>query len=436
MVSLAAYKKIFLWSLITLIATSGLQQLSFTKPADAASYSVSSGPLFNNPYGSTSEQRKLLDQVKNAILNTPKNSVIRIATYSLRDVKVYDAVKTAKKNGAIIQVVMDDHPYHQDDDDDTLSAKEKEDTKTIEGLKKLLGTSTQDLTKSFIKVCSNSCMSNSPYSTQHAKFYMFSTTGKSKLVSLVSSSNMSAGHARAWNDMYRAVGNETLYNNLKAYFYEMVKEDDKKVNYYYQNIKISDSMRLYTFPRDVNDNSDDVHYTMLSKIKCTGMASGYGYNGKTVINIAMFKWLDSRDDVAKKLRELADSGCIVKLLTSQKNISDGIKKILLAPKGSKASTIQVKGADYTKDKDHDYYMHSKFIAINGYYDDPDLTLTQRKSAKIVFMGSPNLTSTGIQSNSEVMLRLRSATVQAAYNKQFSTMWNNSHSKTIKYVDPN
>lgn len=429
-------KKICVWTIAGVLAMSGVQQLLFAQSTEAAAYSVSSGPLFNNPYGSTGEQRKLLDQTKNAILNTPKNSVIRIATYSLRDEKVYKAIKTAKKNGAIIQIVMDDHPYHQDDDDDTLSAKEKEDTKTIEGLKKLLGTNTKDLTKSFIKVCSNSCMSNSSYATQHAKFYMFSTTGKSKLVSLVSSSNMSTGHTHAWNDMYRAVGNEALYNNLKAYFYEMVKEDDAKTNYYYKNIKISDTMRLYTFPRDVDDNRDDVHYTMLSKIKCTGMASGYGYNGKTVINVAMFKWLDTRDDVAKKLRELADDGCIVKLLTSQKNLGDNVKKILLAPKRNKASTIQVKGGDYAKDKAHDYYMHSKFIAINGYYDDPDLTLAQRKSAKIVFMGSPNLTSTGISSNSEVMLRLRSGSVQKAYNDHFSVMWKNSHSKTIKYVDPN
>lgn len=429
-------KKLCAWMIASVLAVAGIQQLLFVRSAEAASYSVSSGPLFNNPYGSITEQRRILDQVKNAILNTPKNSVIRIATYSLRDSKVYDAIVSAKKKGAIIQIVMDDHPYHQDSDDDTLSDKEKEDTKTIEGLKRLLGTSTSNLTKSFIKVCSNSCMSNSPYSTQHAKFYMFSTTGKSKLVSLVSSSNMSTGHTHAWNDMYRIVGNESLYNNLKTYFYEMVKENDSKTNYYYQNIKISSSIRLYTFPRDVSNNSDDVHYTMLSKIKCTGMASGYGYKGKTVINIAMFKWLNSREDVAKKLRELADSGCIVKVLTSQKNIDDGIKKILLASKDSKTSTIQIKGADYYKDASHDYYMHSKFIVINGYYDDPELTLTQRKSSKIVFTGSPNLTSTGIQSNSEVMLRLRSSSVQSSYNAHFSTMWNNSHSKTIGYVDPN
>lgn len=428
--------KFSIWAVVALMASASLQQLVLAQAANAASYSVSGGALFNNPYGSTAEQRKILDQVKNAIVNTPKNSVIRIATYSLRDSKVYDAIVSAKKKGAIIQIVMDDHPYHQDDDDDTLSAKEKEDTKTIEGLKKLLGTSTNDLTKSFIKVCSNSCMSNSSYSTQHAKFYMFSTTGSSKLVSLVSSSNMSTGHTHAWNDMYRVVGNETMYNKLKDYFYEMVKEDDGKTNYYYQNMEVSTNIRLYTFPRDVDENDDDVHYTMLGKIKCTGMASDYGYKGKTVINIAMFKWLDSRDDVAKKLRALADDGCVVKVLTSQKNISDGVKKILLASKSGKASTIQMKGADYTKDADHDYYMHSKFIAINGYYDDPVLTEAQRKSAKIVFMGSPNLTSTGIQTNSEVMLRLRSSTVQAAYNKQFSTMWNNSHSKTMTYVDPN
>lgn len=440
--SVLCKKSVFVAACIAAIAFAfGVQQLVATQSANAASYSVSSGPLFNNPYGSSAEQRKIIDQVKNAIANTPKNSVIRIATYSIRDKSVYEAIKKVykwdkekkKETGAIVQIVIDDHSYYQDKDDDTMNADETKDTAMIEDLKDLLGTDTSDLTKSFIKVCTTSCLSNSPYATQHAKFYMFSTTGKSKLVSMVSSSNLSPGHAHAWNDMYRVVGNETLYNDLKAYFYLLVKD---KATYDYQNIKISDTMRLYTFPRDVDDNSDDVHYTMLSKIKCTGMASGYGYNGKTVINIAMYKWLDSRDDVARKLRDLADDGCIVKVLTSQENIDKGIVKILLAPNGSKASTIQIKGADYKKDDDHDYYMHSKFIVINGYYNDPELTDKQKGSAKIVFMGSPNLSSTGIQSNSEVMLRLRSSSVQAAYNKQFSTMWNNSHSKAIKYVDPN
>ena len=425
-----------LWMMAAVLAWTTVQQAMVVPTAQAVSYTVTNGPLFNNPYGSTAEQRKILDQVKNAIANTPKKSVIRIATYSIRDAKIYDAIKAAKAKGAIIQIVIDDHAYYQDDDDDTLNPKEKKDTKMLEALKTLLGTDTKDRTKSFIKICTNGCMSDSPYTTQHAKFYMFSTTGKSKLVSLVSSSNLTPGHTMAWNDMYRVVGNDTLYNKLKDYFYEMVKEDDDKVNYYYQNVEVSPSIRLYTFPRDIDDNGDDVHYTMLSKIKCTGMASGYGYKGKTVINIAMFKWTDSRDDVAKKLRQLADDGCIVKVLTSQKSFEDSIRKILLAPKDKKASTIQVKGADYTKDDEHIYYMHSKFIAINGYYDDPVLTETQRKSAKIVFMGSPNLSSTAIRSNSEVMLRLRSGTVQASYNSHFLTMWNNSHSKTIKYVDPN
>lgn len=429
----AKFKTIVVVLMMLVLSAASLQ--IFT-PHPVSAYSVSSGAMFNNPYGTTAQKRIILDQVKNAIRNTPKNSVVRIATYSIRDQGIYDAIVYAKNKGAIIQIVIDDHSYYQDDDDDVLSNKEREDSKMLDSLKSLLKTNTSDLTKSFIKICSRGCMSNSAYASQHAKFYMFSTTGSSKLVSMVSSSNLSPGHTRAWNDMYKKVGDEKLYNELKDYFYVMVKEDDDKVNYHYQNIAISSTLRLYTFPRNVDDNNDDVHYTMLEKIRCTGMASGYGYNGKTVIHFAMFKWLNSRDDVAKKLRSLADSGCNVKVLTSQKNLEAGILKELTEPRNGKASTIQVKGADYRKSADEEYYMHSKFIDINGYYNDPELTSAQRARAKIVFAGSPNLTTTGISSNSEVMLRIRSDSQQAAYAKQFSVMWNNSHSKTMKYVDPN
>ena len=134
----------------------------------------------------------------------------------------------------------------------------------------------------------------------HAKIYMFSTTGTSTLISMISSSNLSLGHTYSWNNMYKMVGNSAVYDNLKSYYYQMARKFNNTDQY--SNIAVSSSLRYYTFPRIVESLSDDVHYTMLEKVRCTGAASGYGSHGKTTLYYGMFKWTDARADVARKLR--------------------------------------------------------------------------------------------------------------------------------------
>jgi phosphatidylserine/phosphatidylglycerophosphate/cardiolipin synthase-like enzyme len=111
-----------------------------------------------------------------------------------------------------------------------------------------------------------------------------------------------------------------------------------------------------------------------------------------------------------------------------------MQKILTGAKKGKASPIVVKDAN-TVIKGQERNLHHKFITINGYYVDPAYKDSDNRRSKIVFTGSPNLTSTGLRHNNEILLRLRSTTDHTAYTKNFTTIWD-KYSKAFRYVNPN
>ena len=421
-------KRLLIGFTALLVAGGSLSLGIFTDEAQAATYKVSNGPLFNDPYGSKSNRMTILNQINSAIDKAPKGAVIRIATFSIKDKSSADKLIAAHNRGVKVQIITSDHMFNQEDE-----KKEAQDTQQLRRLIKALGTAvTTDNSQSFVKICRRGCSSEHEYSTVHSKLYMFSTTGASKRVVMVGSANLSLGHAYAWNNLYRTVGNETYYNLLVDHFYKMAKEP--KNADLYQNVAVSSTMRLYTFPRNAEDIDEDINYTMLEKVRCTGAASGYGVKGKTALDFAMFKWTDTRSQVAEKLRALADSGCRVRVITDKANMSKGILKILTEAKKGTASPIVVKDAN-TVIKGQERYLHHKFITINGYYVDPVYKDSDNRRSKIVFTGSPNLTSTGLRHNNEILLRLRSTTDHTAYTKNFTTIWD-KYSKAFRYVDPN
>lgn len=399
-------------------------------PSDSAyaASKVASGVTFNNPYGSKSQRMAILNKVYSAIDAAKKGNVIRIVTYSIRDSSAVKKLIAAHKRKAIVQVIVSDQLLKKaDEKDDNDPAKPLLDL--IDALKTNV---VYDNSKSFVKVCKNSCASEYSESSVHSKIYMFSTAGSAKWVSMISSSNLSIGHAYAWNNLYTAVGNKTLYDNLLDNFYKMAKEP--KDADLYRNVAVSSSIRLYTFPRNTDGLDDDMNYTMLEKVRCTGAASGYGVKGKTALDFAMFKWTSNRSAVAEKLRSLADSGCRVRVITDKANMDTQILRILTDKKNGKNSTITVKDG-YKKSGKTEYYIHHKYITINGYYVDPDFKDSDNRKSKIVFTGSPNLTSTGLRHNNEALLRLRSSSVHKSFTANFETIYN-KYSKTLKYVDPN
>lgn len=396
--------------------------------ANAAAYKVSAGATFNDPFGSKSAKWRIVNKINSSIDHAPKGSTIRIAVYSITIEKTADKLIAAYKRGVNVRIVTDDHLYDYENDE-----KREAMTQQIERLKKVLGTNINK--DSFAKVCDQGCMSDNEYASMHAKLYMFSTSGSSKNVAMLSSSNPSVTHTNAWNNLYTFVGNAGMYNTLKDYFESMATEPDK--GDWYSNTEIG-QYRLYTFPRKNPSLDEDVHYTMLKRVSCTDVAKGYGSKPKdpkasrTVIDVAMFKITANRMEVAEQLRALAKQGCVVRVAISHESTPDDVIKQLLAD-----GKIQVRDMDvWKKVKDSITgktkrlvynYTHDKYWAINGNYDG-------NASASIVFTGSPNITSAGLRYNNELMVRLSSAKDYTAYHNNFNTMWKKG--KSIKLVDMN
>lgn len=412
------------------IALVGLLITPNVPVVSAASYKVGAGPTFNNPFGTTAAKWRIVNKIGAAIDHAPKNSTIRIAVYSITIDKIADKLIAAHKRGVNVRVVTDDHLYDYEND-----ARREAMTTQIERLKKALGTDIKS--DSFIKICDHSCMSDNEYASMHAKLYMFSTSGASKNVAMLSSSNPSGTHTNAWNNLYTFVGNADMYNSLKDYFEAMAKEPDKTKDWY-SNTEIG-SYRLYTFPRKTaNTPGEDVHYTMLQNIKCTGVAKGYGTkpddpkNSRTIVDVAMFKFSGNRMDVINQLHELGAQGCLVRIALSRESTPDDVIKALL-----KDGKVQVRDMDVWKNVKDSLtgktkrlvynYTHDKYWAINGSYDGDS-------SASIVFTGSPNITSAGLRYNNELMVRLSSKSDFKAYHANFTTMWKTG--KSLKLVDMN
>ena len=65
--------------------------------------------------------------------------------------------------------------------------------------------------RSYAKTCIQSC--RGARGAAHAKFYLFSKTGKAKNVVMSGSANLTvAGAVNQWNDMYTWVDNRKLFN--------------------------------------------------------------------------------------------------------------------------------------------------------------------------------------------------------------------------------
>lgn len=418
----SAVTKLFTLACAVIIMATAIIPVDLSLAAPNPSYVAPSGGVFNNPYGSSSEQWKIMNRVKDAINNAPAGSVIRIAAYSITLPQMTDALIAAKNRGVNVRVVTDDHLYDKEDPD--YVAK----TAQTERLKSALKTDISQ--SSYIKICHLGCMSNNQYASMHAKLYMFSTTGKSKQVTMIGSANMSGTHLYSWNNMFTTVGDVTTYDTMRLYFDRMATEPDDQNAY--QNVLSETGRRIYTFPRaGVDTLSEDIYYGILNNVKCTGLASGYGTTpsnastSKTVIRLAMFKWTENRLGVAEKLRDLSNAGCDVRVAIS-KTQGDYSRDALVAILSN--GKIKVVDMDKNKDSSGNYknYLHHKYIAINGYYSDDS-------SSKVVFTGSPNLSSSAIRYSNEVMIRIYTTATYDSYNSNFNTMWSKGRTVTLSEV---
>ncbi len=356
-------------------------------------FAVKPGLLFNDPTGSKAARMRLVTQVEKAIDNAPKGSTIRIANYLFDLPNPAKKLILAQRRGVHVQLLIDDNPMSEQ----TLRVR------------KALGTK-KSARSSYVTRCKNGCMSSQP-GVMHAKFFLFSKTGGSTNVSMISSANLYTGNSgTSWNNMHTIVGNTTIYNSLNQYFSDMVLDKDQP-NYY--RTTVSGSTTLWYYPQVASAGSNKVvPLAALRQVKCRGAAKGYGdAEGRTIVRVEQWGWSVKRLDVAEQLVKLQDQGCNVQVILNNFKTGTSIRRALLRSTSHGKVNVYNAGIDTNGNGKHDKYMHHKAIMISGFW-------AGNSRSKVVYTGSANFTGLATATNNEIIMRVKGVSTYNAYAANF------------------
>lgn len=431
---------------VALLASSTGLFANVTHAATRAGSFTPQSTIFNDPLDAagTNENYKIVNYINKAINSTVKTSTIRLAMYSINIDSSADALIAAHKRGVNVQIITDDHATS---------------TAQMIKIKKALSIKYTPAQTSFFKACDISCTSDHTSGGDpddadyyraylHAKFIMFSSTSKSidadtKFVTMVTSSNLTHTQAlEGWNNLYTIVGYEPLYNFLKdEVFQKRLFTNDNIVNPYttfetYEAGKDPlNKYKVYFYPK--NEGSDmasyDPYLGILSNIRCSGAASGYGYDAgttrRTNVRIAMFQWTEGRKYLAEKVVDLARDGCDVEVVISKNDTAPEILSILKTWVPNRP--ISLMDGDYntpgTDTSDLERFIHNKYILVNGKYLDDT-------SSRLTFTGSPNFSVYALRYNNELALKIDEYATYEAFVANFRKTQDNS--RDISGIDPN
>ncbi len=245
---------------------------------------------------------------------------------------------------------------------------------------------------------------SSKASMMHAKLYMYSTAGSTKLVSMVGSSNIaSSATTGSWNNLATITDDNTLYNSNLKYFNDMLKDHGWE-NYFYT--AQSGKYKEYYYPRKGATTMMDI----LNGVDCkTKPAAGYGWDGRTNVRVAMYAWSYGRANIARKLMQLRAQGCAVDILWSGDRIEQKIIDILL--KKTSKGVMPVWNGRLSKGEGS-VYMHHKVLMINGVF-------YGNKANRAVYAGTANFTVNTETESNEIVLRIGDDAIYRQFNDQIN-----------------
>jgi PLD-like domain len=356
---------------------------------------------FNVPHETTGGQRAISDELDRRIDAAPAGSVIRLATYSLQDPDSAARLLAAYRRHAQVRLLLD--APHRGVEWDKLVA--------------VLGADMRR--SSWARLCYQSCL-GAPVATSHlhAKFTTFSATGSARQVVVLSSANLSFNQIEEGaNNAYTIAGNAGMYAAFNRYFDDMAagSAGRRQPNYYRSVTSGPYSVNfLPAAPGRRNPVLD-----LLDRISCTG---------GTQVTIAMYRLF--RADVARRVWQLDDAGCVVRLLYTEIDAIGVMPVPGSTPRGSHPAWSELTRpgghhggismrestyhyTDYAG-KVHWAYSHQKYVLVDGTFDG-------RAHQKVLITGSVNWTWSGAYTNDEVMLVAHDAAGYASYMRNFDAM---------------
>ncbi len=367
-----------------LVAAVGMIAITGSAPARATApsvplaqqqWSAREGAIFNVPSGSRAEQDAIRDHVDELAADTPRGALIRLAMYEFTSQSFARTLVDAFRRGVDVRVVVD---------------AASRDSAAYKRLVAALGTNRDR--SSWVVTCAKGCIGDT---IMHNKFYLYSRAGSAEQVVVQASANLTTtNRVNAWNNAF-TISDAALYTSYGHYF-DALSARRHRAGYYH--VTHSGAVTAYTFPRAARD---DTLYDLLGHVDC---------EKPTAVHATTYSL--TRTLVARRLWTLAHMGCDVRIIYT--NLGARARKILQRAGGPQLLNSHYTYVDRVTGKPVRAYVHSKYIAIDGTY--------AGKPRQLVITGSPNFTTPGLRDNDEAMLAIESIRIHAAYEENFSDLW--------------
>lgn len=339
--------------------------LSAVTPASEAVALSGLKSYFNNPLGNTRQQQVIRAAILKDINAARKGDTIRVATYTLADKGIVNALINAsrdEKNGrfvprATVQVILDEHAENTG----------------VDQLKKALGEKVTD-TGSWLKICNGSCLTGGGKGVMHTKLYMFS---RGKIVHMGSANLSTNAFKMQWNQMVR-FHDDGMYAELNDIFDDMKLDRETKDRDQFT----SGNYTLTTYPQADITKSTDPLMKDLNKIHCKNAAGTAGTaDHRTKVLVSQYSMNGNRGEyLARELVSLKNDGCQVRVALGGESSSQ-VRKILINGGILQDSQGQSDGGSNPKQP----YNHEKWMAVSGRFGTND-------EAFVVWTGSMNWSS--------------------------------------------
>jgi phosphatidylserine/phosphatidylglycerophosphate/cardiolipin synthase-like enzyme len=350
--------------------------------ADKGRYRPRAGVVFNGP-----GDFEINNKVLRAIRHTQRGQKIRVMTWNFTSWTFVRALREAHERGVSVRIIMARSLAREQGPGGPYATLKRE----------LKQQHRKQEMRSWGRTCSNSCRGRG--GSMHTKMYLFSKTGAQSKVVMSSSANLTGAAAtNQYNDMYTIRGAKKAYRGAIKVFNQAARDRPAAPLVY-----DAGPIRGWFQPRP---GRRDIVMQMLQRVHCKG-ARGAGIKGRTSIRIAQDVILGDRGiKIARKLRELNQRGCNIRLVYSQ--LGGNVWRLLRwIPSNHLVQDRDGDGA-------YDVYLHMKAMAISGHYGG-------RRDARVVYQGSENWSGLARVSDEQGLVIKREG-VERAYGARINKLF--------------
>ena len=344
-------------------------------------YVPPAGPSFNNPIGTPTQQRKLLQQVIRTTNSAPAGSTIRMAVFSFGDGATADALIAAYHRGVDVKLVFAGENVYP----------------AMARLRDAIGTDTT--APSFVAICQDSCRGDA--GQMHAKYFSFSQAGAARWITMVGSVNLTQHNAQdQWNDLYTRVEDRPYFRAYGHWFGQLKQDQPVVKQYLHKSVSDTD---IKIMPVDLTEENDPI-LDALDQVQCRVQVGDEEV--RTGLYISTHAWNEERGKaIAWKVAALRGDGCDVKVFYGT-GMGAAVKSIL------EHHDVQLR-----KGHHQGIRTHEKVMVVSGGFAGETSTVR-------AWTGSQNWSDRALHRD-DLIVRVDDQPEAAAYAKRFLWMWDHA-----------